>query len=524
MKRAATTLWAAVFLLGGNAAAQDVQNDELLCRADQPRLDKYSYLRALSLDLRGRLPTMQEYAELDSVGDVSEAVIDSMLASEGFVERAVRRHRALLWNNVSNVTLLNYRTSLRTSSGLYWRTRPALLYRGDFVPCRNEPAAFDANGQIQVVVDAQGIRREGYVEVNPYWDPTTTIRVCAFDAQDTLFTSRGVDCATNAGFNDPECGCGPGLRTCRFGYYSDARITESMAEDVDRRIAAVVRENRPYTELFTSRRAFMNGHLAHFLKYQTGVPAGARMRPIPYDMELLPDLDYARDGYYWVEIELGPGHAGVLTSPAYLLRFQTNRARASRFFEAFLCQPFSPPRGGLPAVDPNTLPHPDLQQREGCKYCHALLEPAAAHWGRWTERGAGYLDPSVFPASRDDCRTCGTTGQLCSADCRNYYITRTLSSEEEPFIGMLTAFQFLRESHQRNVGAGPNLLLNGAVVDDRFPTCTARRALEGFLGRELSADEEAQMQTLAHRFVGSDFNYRELVKAVVMSSVYRRVR
>ena len=51
----------------------------------------------------------------------------------------------------------------------------------------------------------------------------------------------------------------------------------------------------------------------------------------------------------WVEIELPEQHAGILTSPAYLLRFQTNRARASRFADAFLCEPFTPPAGGLPA-------------------------------------------------------------------------------------------------------------------------------------------------------------------------------
>ena len=49
-------------------------------------------------------------------------------------------------------------------------------------------------------------------------------------------------------------------------------------------------------------------------------------------------------------VEAGPAHAGVLTSPAYLLRFQTHRARANRFHVSFLCQPFVAPDGGLPAT------------------------------------------------------------------------------------------------------------------------------------------------------------------------------
>lgn len=527
MNRAAMPFLSAAFvLIASNAWAQGVQNEDLVCREDEPRLDKYTYLRSLSLDLMGRLPTMAEYAALDGVDDVAEETIDAMLATDGFVARAVRLHRGLLWNNVRNVRLMNFRTSFRTSQGRYWRTRAAILYRGGSVPCLNEPATFDENGAIETTVGADGFRREGYVEVNPYWAPDTTVRVCAFDAQETLVSPRGVDCATNAGFNDPACGCGPNLRVCRFGSYSDSRVTEAMAEDVDRRIAAVIGENRPYTDLFTSRRAFVNGPLVHFLKYQRGVPAGARLDPSPYDEDRLPDLDYmgSDTDEGWVEVELGTGHAGVLTSPAYLLRFQTNRARASRFYDAFLCQPFTAPPGGLPSVDIDTLPHPDLQQRDGCKYCHALLEPAAAHWGRWAERGAGYLSPTDFPPMRDDCRTCGLTGQLCSNECRTHYITRTLSREEEPYIGMLSAFQFLRDNHLRNVDQGPQLLLNNTIVDDRFPSCTARRALEGFFGRALTTEEQEEMRMLAHRFVGSEFNYRELVKAVVTSEIYRRVR
>ena len=525
MKRLATkSLLVALAFAASPAEAQDVQNEDLLCRTDEPRLDKYGYLRSLSLDLLGRIPTLDEYGALDSVDDVPEEIIDGMLASEGFVNRAVRLHRGLLWNNISNVSLTNFQSALRVTSGRFWRTRVALDYRGAFVPCADRPATFDADGQIEVTVDAEGIRREGYVEVSPYWDPTSTIRVCAFDAQTTEVSSRGVDCSTNAGFRDTECGCGPNLRQCRYGGYNDRRLTAAFAEDAERRVAAVIRENRPYTEIFTSRRGFVNGPLVHYLKYQRMLPAGVRLDPSPYDTDLLPDLSYSEDEFNWVEIELDAGHSGVLTTPAYLLRFQTNRARASQFYTSFLCQPFSPPNGGLPAVDPDTLPHPDLQQRDGCKYCHALLEPAASHWGRWPERGAGYLDPDDYPAARDDCRTCGTTGRLCSLACRTHYVTRTLSREQEPYIGMLNAYQFLRPSHQRNVESGPKYLLNSAIVDDRFPTCTARRALEGFFGRDLTETEIEQMRTLARRFVGSSFNYRQLVKAVVTSPVYRRVR
>ena len=513
---------ALVLTVTGGVASGQLANEELLCRADDPTMDKYGYLRSLFLDLAGTVPTPADYARLDDVEDVPESMIDELLAGEAFVERAVRIHQSFLWNNVENVALLNYRTAFRISGGLYWRTRPAFTYRGDFVPCRNEPATFDANGDPIFVDEGEDVRREGYVEVAPYWDPTQTIRVCAADAQTRAVSPTGSDCRTNSGFNDPKCGCGPNLNLCRYGNYS--AIARAMAEDVDRRIASVIREDRAHTDLFTSRQAFVNGPLVHFLRHQTFVPAGVSMEPLSYEPDRLPELAYAGDYDRWEEIQVADGHAGVLTSPAFLLRFQTNRARASRFFEAFLCQPFSPPPGGLPGADPNAPPHPDLQQRDGCKYCHALLEPAAAYWGRWAERGAGFLDPQRYPESREDCLTCAMSGQLCSRECRLFYVTRPASSLEMEYAGSLNAYNFLRPAHRRHVERGPELLVATAIVDDRFPRCMARRAMEGFFGRPLADDETEWLEALGRSFVSGDYRYRALVKAIVTSPVYRRVR
>lgn len=522
MNRSVLYTLVAASLLGASVAHAQLPNEAELCRADDPRMDKYGYLRSVMLDLTGTVPTPADYARLDGEADVPEAWIDALLASEAFVTRAVRIHRAFLWNNVDNVTLHNFQTSLaRTGTGLYWRRRPAVTYRGDDVPCLDEPATFAPDGSIRYTTDAQGVRLEGYVMVRPYWAPDTEIKVCAFDAQARAVSPGGTDCASLNAFTDPECGCGPELRTCRYG--STVAINQALAGDVERRIAAVIREDRPYTDLFESREAFVNGPLVHFLKYQTGVPAGVRVTPEQIKVDRLPELTWTQADE-WQRISLDPGHAGILTSLAYLLRFQTNRARASRFYDAFLCQPFSPPPGGLPPVDPNVLPHPDLQQRDGCKYCHALLEPAAAHWGRWTERGAGYLDPATYPATREDCRECGTSGLLCSRECRLFYITTPYSSLEEPYVGSLNAFGFLRPEHTRNVEMGPKLLVAGTVVDDRFPKCSARRAMQGLFGRTLVAEEEAALGDLAHAFVASGFSYQKLVKAIVTSDVYRRVR
>jgi hypothetical protein len=294
-----------------------------------------------------------------------------------------------------------------------------------------------------------------------------------------------------------------------------------MGEDVDRRIAEIVREDRPYLDLFSGEAMYVNGPLVHFWKYQAELPSQVRLLPRPVPVERLPDLAFS-DRDTWVRVEAGPSHAGVLTSPAYLLRFQTNRARANRFYNSFLCQPFVAPDGGLPAATgPITL---NLQERDGCKYCHGLLEPAAAYWGRWGTSGAGYLDPQQYPAVREDCRRCATGGEPCSDDCRRHYLTDALTAEQDPYLGWLMPYEFLREDHRPHVESGPAALVARTVVDGRFGACAARTSARLLLGREPTAAEQVWLDGTAARFADSGHSYRELVKAVVTSPAYGRVR
>ena len=73
MKRTQIGGWALSVLLASSVAtAQTPNNEEQLCRADEPRLDKYGYLRSLYLDLLGTVPTPEDYAQLDDVDDLHD--------------------------------------------------------------------------------------------------------------------------------------------------------------------------------------------------------------------------------------------------------------------------------------------------------------------------------------------------------------------------------------------------------------------------------------------------------------------
>jgi hypothetical protein len=516
---AAQGIAAAVVLL---VAASVPAESPPWCPPDTREIDDHRYLRALSLDLRGVIPTVEEYEVLDAEGGVPDWLIDEWLDSEEFIGRVVRKHRDLLWPNVTNQILLNASTNLTLfpeAPALYRRQRAA-NYRGGTVPCLDEPVQYDGF-EISTSEQPDGTWREGWTEIAPYWAPDTTVRVCAFDAQDVEISRYGTDCTTRAGFADTDCGCGPALNRCRLGA-SEIPIRDSFGRDIELRVAANIREDASYLDLFEGRTGYVNGPAVHFWRHQTGVRGGLRFDPAPFRVELLPDLQYT-DFDTWVEVPLGEEHAGVLTAPGFLLRFQTNRSRANRFYNSFLCQPFQPPEGGLPTTGDGPAPL-DLQVRDGCKYCHALLEPAAAYWGRWPQGGAAYLDPELYPAVREDCVTCATTSAVCPPECNDYYLTSTLSDASDAWLGWLDAYEFRRPEHESHIELGPQALVAQGVLDGRFTDCTVRTATRWLMGRPVTEREEAWIDDLDIAFVAGDYRYKDLVRSIVTSPVYRTVR
>jgi hypothetical protein len=524
-----------------SAISQPANMDEW-CPDPAPDVDEYHYLRNLSLDLRGTIPTVEEYDVIDQNGSVPESLIDEWLGGEAFLERVAIKHRDLLWNNVSNFGYMGNPTQLRSTGGLLWRRDQAILYRGAVTdrdldddgindiraeaPCKAEPAEWDANGDLIFEDMGDGTMREGYVEItDAFWDtdiPATIFYVCAADAQDRLVTESGTDCASRSGWNDSACGCGPNLRWCRFGN-SEMPVRRSFGKQIDEKVKGIVRNDQPYTDLFYDNTAYMNGPMAFFWKHQAQFSTTIRLTPKPVIEEDIPDLAYG-DEDTWVAVPGTDEHAGVLTSPAFLIRFMSNRARANRFYNSFLCQPFQPPEDGLPAADDASAIVLDLQQRDGCKYCHSTLEPVAAHWGRWLQMGGAYLDSDEFPAFSQSCYDCAVGSASCSAICRAYYVTSALNEQEEPYLGWLNAYKFRRPDHQANVEEGPRRLIETTTTDGRFTNCTTRTAAEWVLGREMYAYEEAWIGDLEEMFIGTDYNYRQLIRAIVTSPVYRRVR
>jgi hypothetical protein len=511
----------AVLLLAGVARAEPAGEcpvalpDDPVCDVSGQELTPTEYLRALSLDLRGTLPTLEEYEAVIDAGEVSEATLDAYLNGSEFADRVVRLHRSILWNN-----LAQHRYFMNSGAKLTTTAAPDLALRTPAVTCVGERS--DANP-------------DGWVTVEPYWAPGTTVRACRKVSQERHYGVTGLRCSSDLGANDPSCGCGPNLRWCwpgtvKFGAVTgwQAYARDLVEQEVEIRVRKIIEGDLPYTEVVAGRTMYVNGPLAYFLRYQThfglgdtGGTAWLGQSPAP---EEIPILDVG-DTETWVPVALGPEHSGVLTSPAYLMRFTNGRGRAKRYHEGFLCDPFTLPEGG---VSFGTSSSANLMTRPGCNYCHAELDPAAAAWGRWKPFGAGYLTPEAFPDFSPECEACSDTQpKNCSAECKANYVVDPVSHEQDPYVGMLAAFQFLPSLYDARVERGPSELVREDIADGDLAFCTAQTAAKHLLGRELdlystTAADRAWVEATAFDFQADGWNYKELVKAIVTSDEYRR--
>lgn len=294
----------------------------------------------------------------------------------------------------------------------------------------------------------------------------------------------------------------------------------------------VLRNHRDYFEALTTRHTFVNGPLAAYLRTSGG--------GVVYDIdEPIVDMPYDAD---WTAVTRGSTHSGVLTTMAYLERFTSERGRAHRFIQAFLCSDFS--SISLPPAQPQ--PPIDLAQREGCNGCHASLEPLTQYWGHFRinldfgtlDDGSGTfatLGTSTMNPRAPTCATCARTSGTCPEYCNLYYWTYDNSpSWDRTHVGQLQVAAFdwsspgLDDDRARFDG-GPAALVatNLARTDPHAPSpmesCAVEQRAESLLHRHLTADERSHwLPALADAFQASGVHdFRDLERAIVNDPRYR---
>ncbi len=488
------------------------------------------YLRRLSLDLRGEMPSVKELKAVVEQGHVTEAMIDNMLSSTGFVHQVREYHRNLLWPNVTNLTLSNgnWRFGGNGTSVPYYLTSLGRKqrYRGYNARCLNEPAKFDSNGNItckqETLKDRNGkpytLCREGYVKIKPYWAPDKEYKFCAYDAQQAESAKHTNGRTYNCGESTAPkgCGCGPNMRYCMTNTVQ-AQLTKDLGEQLLRFVQNIIDKKQPYTNVITGKSLQINGRLSHYLRYQTKAGGIFINKEQNYSV---PALKYS-EGTRWVEIQRKQLHAGVLTLPGFLLKFSANRSRANRFYNAFLCKAFQAPSSGLPPASDRCHDEPNLMKRCGCKYCHQSVEPAAAYWGRWMESGLAPLNLDTYPTFDDVCA--GSSGRN-NSNCRRFYLVTPGHPDEDPYRGKLRAYLFATPEMAKNIEQGPIGIAQKSIDSGAFGQCAATNVWQWLMGHAPYSQQSNIITKLAEQFKNGKYSFSQLAKAVVMSPEYKQGR
>ncbi|MBX7114170.1 MAG: DUF1585 domain-containing protein, partial [Myxococcaceae bacterium] len=203
----------------------------------------------------------------------------------------------------------------------------------------------------------------------------------------------------------------------------------------------------------------------------------------------------------------------------------TQRARVNEFYEAFLCKHFAPPAGAkVPAADDACNRENNLAKRCGCNYCHATIEPVGAHWGRFGERNATYLDPLRFPRFDTKCRECALAGNIsCENECANY-VMQAFDGDGAASLGLLKTYLYRTPDEEPNIAGGPRLLVERMMQSGDLERCAVKNVWNQLLGRPMTMPEQAlYLETLTQKWTAQGRAYKNLVKLIVTTDAYRRI-
>ncbi len=357
----------------------------------------------------------------------------------------------------------------------------------------------------------------------------------------TKHKDEPISCMSATAFqNSADCGCGVGLERClpgtsdsldpvAFVLPSDAPLgrnipfvtantntsewhKQAWADEAGAFIADIVANDRDFRDILQSKATVVNGPGAQFHKFFSGAQCCTDTFGVGYneptyltDPSKMPTL-LPHDMTKFVRVaDRGPLASGILTMPAFLTKYGTRRARAHVIYNAFLCKEF---------VSANSMlmpsQEPDLTKRPGCQDCHATLEPMSAYFARIKENDWGYLPEEQFPVNNDACKD---TGKPAAGTCKSYYDPAFATDKT----GMLRGAY----SSPENADAGPGALAAKITSSPEFSSCVAQNITASFLGRPLTADDEALHAELTKAFVDGGYHMKALIRAVLKSDVYR---
>ena len=196
-------------------------------------------------------------------------------------------------------------------------------------------------------------------------------------------------------------------------------------------------------------------------------------------------------------------HAGVLTTPAYLVRSPTHVSRAYNFYSWFLCQ----------KLDQATVTESSpvkLMNRTPCSGCHSVLEPLGSFWIFWRPKTAA--DQVAQRWLLDGVKRVDANQQPLSTDG-----TLPLDVDDPGKVHSRSLTGVLRNQS----GKGVLELAEIAVNDADFPRCMARHAWQLLLRRAMQPEEQGWARELGERLT-TEYNgdLRQVIVDIALSKAY----
>ena len=295
------------------------------------------------------------------------------------------------------------------------------------------------------------------------------------------------------------------------------------------------RGQQPYHNLLTTETVYLNGPLTHY--YQHLAPMAQLNTDYKGTIPLAEDVGWV--DATWYASTRSTAHAGVLTLPAFLMRFTTDRARANRVRIAFMGQHFVPGQSATPDCDPDAL---DVTKLCYCDQCHRTLEPMAKYFSPYSGGTSyvGWLDAVI----RDTPQECEALFPPDGAACSRFYGRPFRGPDpddpdEQTWLRSLKSLEFSEDhpEYLEHFAEGPRGFIADEVLQRRegsdyshFAWATTRHLFKFLAGTEPNIDvsdpnnDNELVDKLATTFEQSDFNFRQLVRSIVLSDALRRTK
>jgi hypothetical protein len=221
------------------------------------------------------------------------------------------------------------------------------------------------------------------VDVHPWWDLSTTVKVCSANYQPKALKTRGgVVCTGVKASPSAECGCGPNLISCTKDEAHFSEVADSLYRETADTISYIVDHDLPFKEVFTTKYSFRDRNVEYIYArdriYRDQIYPGA--------ISQVPDLtSWPKDGQWAPRNEIWPGeHSGILTNRQMAWMSDGPRDRMRLFYSRGWCvEPssfgvdvdvFRKTLRGVKDMRFKAEGWQRLAAQPGCTTCHARMD------------------------------------------------------------------------------------------------------------------------------------------------------